>query len=42
LAGKTTPGRDPTEGDPLPDQVSVGLIASDTHAEVFRHVFAIR
>jgi hypothetical protein len=41
-AGKTIPGRDPAEGDPLPDQVSVALTASDSHAEVFRHVFSIR
>jgi hypothetical protein len=41
-AGKTIPGRDATEGDPLPDQASVALIASDSHAEVFRHVFTIR
>jgi hypothetical protein len=39
---KPIPSRDPTEGDPLPDQASVALTASDTHAEVFRHVFAIR
>jgi hypothetical protein len=42
VLAKTIPGRDPTEGDPLPDQVGVALTASDSHAEVFRHVFAIR
>ena len=41
-AGKAIPGKDSAEGDPLPDQATVCLIGSDSHAEVFRHVFPIR
>ncbi len=39
---KSNSGTDPNEGDPLPDQVAVALYAADSHAEVFRHVFAVR
>jgi hypothetical protein len=33
---------DPEDGTPLPEQVTVAVISSDTHAEVFRHVFPLR
>jgi hypothetical protein len=33
---------DPEDGTPLPEQVTVIVIGSDTHAEMFRHVFPLR
>jgi hypothetical protein len=39
---KTTSAADSAEGTPLPEQATVVLIASDSHAEVFRHVFPLR
>jgi hypothetical protein len=33
---------DSEDGTPLPEQVTVVVIGSDTHAEVFRHVFPLR
>jgi Tfp pilus assembly protein PilV len=38
---KTTNAADAVEGTPLPEQATVVLIASDSHAEVFRHVFPL-
>ena len=32
----------PEEGTPLPEQATVVLIASDSHNEIFRHVFPLR
>jgi hypothetical protein len=33
---------DPEEGTPLPEQATVVVISSNSHAEVFRHVFPLR
>jgi hypothetical protein len=39
---KVDQSTDPQEGPPLPEQALVAVIASDSHTEVFRHVFALR
>ncbi len=41
-SAKITKPVDPEEGTPLPEQTTVVVIASDSHAEVFRHVFPLR
>jgi hypothetical protein len=41
-SAKITKPVDPEEGTPLPEQATVIVIASDSHAEVFRHVFPLR
>jgi hypothetical protein len=39
---KDTKAADHEDGAPLPEQVTIVVTGSDTHAEVFRHVFALR
>jgi hypothetical protein len=39
---KATKATDPEEGTPLPDQATVVLVASDSHREIYRHVFPLR
>jgi hypothetical protein len=41
-APKATKPADPNEGNPLPERVTVAVIGSDNHAEVFRHAFPLR
>lgn len=39
---KDNKAADPDEGTPLPEQATVAIIGSNTHAEIFRHVFPLR